>query len=446
MTDSADIQEGALTKEQRQRGQSALIRSAGCTFAFMICSLGAVGTLFLLTQGASPFQIGVLATLFQTSQVSQLIGLRVLPRVGKARLRASSDMIALVPIILLVAIAWWGGTGQITVWVTLAIFAVILSVRAVGGTAWWPLLQDNTAGDATGVFFARIRRWLRLEEIVLPLLIGAYLGGRPETSRFVLPFLIGAGALILGAMHIRKVPETPTAPNRGMLWVRLRLAGRVRSVRWFLVFLWVYTFIVTLAMPFWVVMLKVRGLPVSHVVWVVTAAPVGHVLGLGLWSRIADRHGGRSAIAITLAGQVVLGLAWLVLPGGHWALMLWGVSFFLLWGFLDGGFLMGRTLVMMDSVPTVYQADAFTLVTITWGIAGGMGGLLGGLMFQWFTEHPGTLFAEGRTIYLAAVQVALVLVFLARGRLSGHREQTPARRLVAALLFRMFSARKAGAA
>jgi hypothetical protein len=72
-------------------------------------------------------------------------------------------------------------------------------------------------------------------------------------------------------------------------------------------------------------------------------------------------------VTLSVVGSAILGLGWLALPGESWALtiggvkiggvMAWAVAFYLLWGFVEGGILMGRTTAMLVAVPSVYQAD-----------------------------------------------------------------------------------------
>ena len=55
-------------------------------------------------------------------------------------------------------------------------------LQQLGNTAWWPLVQDSTAGEAMGAFMTRMRMRQRLVDLCLPILIGIYLGAQPSSE------------------------------------------------------------------------------------------------------------------------------------------------------------------------------------------------------------------------------------------------------------------------
>jgi MFS family permease len=246
---------------------------------------------------------------------------------------------------------------------------------------------------------------------------------------------------LAAAMFIRRVPERALVVTQTGLLLRMRLALGVPSVRAYLRLVVQSFFTESLILPFFVVMLRSRGLPDGYIVLMGAAAAVGHVAGLQLWARSVDTHGGRPALSMTLVGVALQGLAWLALPtvpagATHlvaiWPLLAWSGGFYLLWGFFRGGFLMGRTHFLLEAVPHQFQTDGFTLVRLAEAAGGGLGALLGGLAFQALTAHPVTwLGLDGRVLYLAAAQLAMLLVWPAKSRLAGHAQQTTAREYLA---------------
>jgi len=428
------VQGGPLSEPQRRAGQGALTRTALALTVSSLCAFGAVGTLFLMSLGCRPIHVGLLQTAVQVSLIGQVLGLYLLPRVGKVRLFARGDLLQLIPFGLLIGLAVLAGDLSAAVYPALACYAAVLAIRSTGHAGWWPLLQDNTTEQGRGRFFARMRTRLRKQEIVVPLAIGAYLGKNPPPIRFALPFGVGAAAVALGVWFIRAVPETPLAVPTVTVWVRLRLAWRVRAVRRCLLFLFADALFQSLLIPFWIVMLKQRGLPEGQIVWLPALAAAGHIGGLGLSGWMVDHYGGRSVLSITLPCKAALGLAWLFLPADPAWLLAWGGAFYLLWGFVFGAFFMGRTWVLMQAVPDVYQADSFTLTVLSLGIAGAIGSLLGGSIFDHLThDTPSVAGFDGRVLYLAGVQLAWISIWLVKLGLVGHAEQTSARRLMAIL-------------
>ncbi len=428
------IQAGALSEPQRRQGQAALIRTALTLTVSSLCTFGAVGTLFLMSLGARPIHVGLLQTTMQVSLLGQVLGLYLMPRVGKVRLFARGDVLQFIPLGLLIGLAVLAGDSSAAIYLALACYAAVLAIRLTSHAGWWPLLQDNTSEQGRGRFFARMRTRMRILEIILPLAIGAYLGKNPPPIKFALPFSVGAAAVALGVWFIRAVPETPLAAPTVNVWVRLRLAWRVRAVRRCLLFLSADALFQSLLIPFWIVMLKQRGLPAGQIVWLPALAAAGHIGGLGLAGWAVDHYGGRSVLSISLPCKAALGLAWLLLPVEPAWLLLWGAGFYCLWGFVFGTFFMGRTWVLMQAVPDVYQADSFTLTVLSLGIAGAIGSLLGGFIFDYLTHHPRSFAGfDGRVLYLAGVQLAWISIWLAKLGLVGHDKQTSARRLMAIL-------------
>ena len=422
--------EAVLTEEQRRKGQNAMIYAAAFG-SMMGAALGSPASLFLLGMGAKPLHIGVLATLSQMSIFGQIVGLKLIPTIGKTRLAVAGRITATLPAIGLAALAFSGETGTAIVWLAIGAFAFRHLCYSLADTVWWPLLQDCTVGESVGKFFARLRTRLRTVEILSPLVVGWYLGKHPSTQRFSLPFLSAALAMALAAWKIKSVPERPLVSGEGSLWIRLRESVKVLSVRRYVGFVAGRYFVMAFASTFWVVMLNARGLPVSYFIWLTSVVALGHVCALHQWGRLVDRHGPRAAITVTLVPHGLMGLAWLMLPDGGLPLVCWAVSYYLLWGLFEGGCLMGQTTAMMHSIPVANQAEGFIVANYANAISGMLGGLLGGLCFQWATDHSHGLWGiDSRLIYLAASQLLFVGAWWLSTRLVGYTEQTPLRHLV----------------
>jgi len=432
-----EVVEYSLSESQRRGGKAGLIRIAAAT-SLTGTTFSSIITLFLLRLGASPLQIGLLATFRQLAVLSQMWGLQLMPKVGKARFGGIARASSLPAAVFVIALACSGMTGTAAIWLTIGTFAVWEMLNSIASLAWWPLIQDNTAGDAVGEFFARLRTRLRSIEVVAPLLVGWYLGKHPDPERFVLPFSIGLIATAVGAWMFRKVPGLPSVVQEERLLPRLHQVWKVLSVRRFLAFIWARSFVAALSTTFWVVMLTARGLPVSYFVWLGAISALGNVFGLRWWGRLVDEHGGRPAITITVLPQAALGIAWLFLPNSGSPLLYWAGGFYLIWGALEGGLLMGQTSAMMSAIPNNYQAEAFAFVSYAGAVSAMLGGLLGGVFFQHATNHSGGLWGiDSRQLYLAGTQILFLGSWWASTRLPGYAEQTPVRKLVKKVLDRI---------
>ena len=425
-----EANEAVLHEKQRRKGQNAMILAAAFG-SMMSAALASPASLFLLGMGAKPFHIGVLATLSQMSILGQIAGLKLIPSIGKTRLAVTGRIMAALPAIGLTALALSIKTGPAIVWLAIGAFAFRSFCYSFADTVWWPLLQDCTTGDPVGKFFARLRTRLRTVDILSPLVVGWYLGKHPSTQRFALPFMFAAVAMVLAAWMMKSVPERNSVSGERGLLSRLHEAAKVLSIRSYIGYVSGRCFVLAFSSTFWVVMLNARGLPVSYFLWLTSISALGHVCLLHFWGRLVDSHGPRAAITVTTIPQGLLGLAWLMLPSAGTPLVCWAISYYLVCGFFEGGCLMGKTAAMMQSMPIANQAEGFALANYASAISGMLGGLLGGVCFQWATDHSRGLWGiDSRLIYLAASQLLLIVAWRSSTRLVGYTEQTPVRHLV----------------
>ena len=169
-------------------------------------------------------------------------------------------------------------------------------------------------------------------------------------------------------------------------------------------------------------------------VWLVAAQALGHMVGLRLWGRVVDSHGGRPALSISLSCLAALGLAWAFVPHDLVALRIWALGFYFVFGFLLGGYMMGRTWNLISVVPPMYQTDAFTAANIANFTSGALGSLVGGLIFHQLTKVESALWGiEPTVIYLVAVQLLLLASWRAKHQLRHVAPQRSARELMTAV-------------
>jgi hypothetical protein len=436
----AQTPEEVLPEAERRRGQTALIRTALCNSVVQSIVQGNVSTVFILGMGGQAIHIGIRSTLANLAPFGQLLGVRLIPRWGKARLGVYGRLCAALPLTLLIGISFVAGyLGSAAPWVAVGAFALLSAINVIGNTGWWPLLQDNTAGETIGTFFSRMRFKLRVMEVGLPMLVGFFLGRDPTSWRFCVPFAMGLGAVLAAASLMRHVPERKGGGSKVGLWEGLHSALAVPAVRSYLAFASVYTLVTACSMAFWAVMLKDQGLSTAVIVWLVPAGAVGHMAGLGFWSRLVDKHGSRAPLTSMIIAQSALGLAWLILPPAGWLLMLWAALFYVVRGFLHGGLLMGDTQAMMHAIPAAHQTNGFTLTRLSDAIFGGVGSFLGGLIFQTLSDSGLTLGGfDVRVLFLCLMQVAIITSLLPSRRLGRHERETPTRQVAMRLWNRLW--------
>lgn len=417
-----------LSREAVRHGQALLIRYlvGGSVINALVTSIAA---LFLLSLGATPFHLGLLATLSQIDKLMRLVGIPLMGRLGKARLLALGRALSGLATGGLVAVAFAGG-GSADIGLALLALGARGLLLHTGNTAWWPLVQDNTAGAAIGSFLTRMRLRQRLIEIGLPLAVGSYLGTHPEPSRFGLPFAGAVLATFLSAWYARGVSARPVAPSDSGLWQRLRRVMALPAIRRYSGYLMVRAFLYSASYPFFVVVLTRRGLPFSQAVWLISVMALGQIVSLYFWGRLVDAYGTRPAITLSLALLVGASPAWLLLPGHGGALLVWAAAFYLGFGVVEAGLQMGHTRAMMGVVPAEYQGEGFAVVIYASALGGGVGGLLGGAAFEWVAGRAPVAGLEPALLYLAALQAAVVFQWLMSRRLEGYSSEAGVRDLL----------------
>ena len=423
--EDTDIDDTA-SQASRRKSQSRLVAIAvsGSTNNALLTS---IVPLFLLSLGASPFLIGLVATSTHIQKMGRVVGLQFMHRTGKAGLFFWGRIGSLPAGIALALLAFQGGAGVWAAWIGLAVFTIRGTVQQMGNTAWWPLVQDNTASGAIGSFLTRMRLQQRLLELVLPLVVGWYLGSQPIANDFALPFALALLSTFAGAFLARGVVEkNQPLSNEGLL-LRLRQVIAEPPMRAYAFFVMARTAVLSATFPLWVVALTDWGLPVSYFVWMTPVQALGYMAALHTWGRMVDRHGSRGVLTITLILQAAMAPAWLFLPTGLPWIALWASAIHLLWGALDGGHQMGQSRAMLDAVSPAYQAEGFAIAIYASALGGIVGGITGGALFQWAPALAGE---RGPLFYLAAAQLAFVATWLLSTRLAGYREQTPVHRLL----------------
>lgn len=422
-TENAPDSEPSIPSKLRRKSRDRLVWVAvsGSTNNALLTS---IVPLFLLSLGASPFLIGLIATSNHVQKMGRVIGLQYMHRVGKAGLfiwgRAGSAPFGMA----LAALAYWGGNGLWAAWIGLLLFSLRGTLQQVGNTAWWPLVQDNTDGGPVGSYLAHMRLRQRLLELVLPLGVGWYLGAQPGSDRFALPFALALLSTVAGALVVRGIGEKRQQPPQEGLSRRLYSVLQTRPMRRYCAFVTARMGIMAATQPLWVVVLTGYGLPVSYFVWMTPVTALGYMVGLRGWGRLVDAHGPRSSLSITLTLQALLALAWLYLPDEPLEIAAWAGAVYFFWGALEGGQQMGQSRAMLDAVSDEYQAEGFALAIYASAVGGVAGGALGGALFQWM---------QGQTLelyYMTAAQAGLVIPWLLSTRMAGYGQQTSVRQLL----------------
>jgi hypothetical protein len=424
-----------IPEADRRRGQRRLV-GLGISGSFNGNLIGQTTSLFLLALGGGPFHIGLLATLSSLNQAVNLPAVLLMRRWGKVALMVRVRVLATTGAIALVVLAFVGTPGPGMVWLAIAFIGVRTLFMNVGNVAWWPLVRDNTAGSSMPAFLARMRIGQRAGELVLPLAIGWHLGTHPEPRQFGWLYALAIISTLAGALFVRGVCERREAAAAEGLLDRVRALARITSIRRYFMFALARNLVFTSMVPFFVVALTERGMPIIHFVWMASVVALGQLLTLYAWGRLVETYESRAVLTFSLLGCAVLGLFWLILPTGVTALTLAAAGFYLAWGTLEGGLSMGLTQAMMISVPEQNQGEGFSLIAYASAMGGAAGGLLGGVTFDWANRLPDGHLIEPEIVYLVLAHAAIGIVYLLLRKTEGYAQQASLTELLGKLMLR----------
>jgi len=135
---------GEMSKNNRRNNQDKLIKASITNSVNNSISIsGNVSSLFLLTLGATPMHIGIMATLNQSFPFVKILGLKILPFLGRSRLCAWGRLLAFFPLLGLILIAMSNRGGVNMVILAIALYAIRGFFVTCGNTSWQPLVQDS---------------------------------------------------------------------------------------------------------------------------------------------------------------------------------------------------------------------------------------------------------------------------------------------------------------
>ena len=163
--------------------------------------------------------------------------------------------------------------------------------------------------------------------------------------------------------------------------------------------------------------------------WLGTISAIGSIIGIGRWGQESDKRGSRWVMSVAMIPMAGLSILWILAPIGGIQLFIWAALLYLVNGFLGSGLELAKTRAMVQAVPFESQAEGFTMAFYFQAIGGGIGGVLGGLIFNKLSENSGSFLGLSyRQLYLAFMQFLTLPVWLLsrnlRDRFSGGRELT----------------------
>ena len=358
-------------------------------------------TAFALLVGASNLHIGILTAIPFASQALQIVAVVTIERIQMrkavvvvAYLVAYSTWIpvALIPFILDVPHA-----GAVTL---LLLFVVIRGIAtSFVTTGWNSWLRDFIPAGSAGQFFGRRLRMATIAAIITGL--GAavfadwwkgFANANDEVFGYSIAFLFGSVILGYSAVgFISRIPEprmvSSSSRSLGSTFKNVVAPFADTDFRKFINFLFIFYFVINLAVPFFAVyMLKRLDMPLSLVVGFGVLSQISSVIFYQVWGNWADRFGSKAILSISasLYFLVIIGWTFTTLPDRHGGTIPILVFMHLLLGVALAGVNIGVTALRMKMAPANQATSYMAAASLAQNVGAGIAPLMGGAFADFF--------------------------------------------------------------
>lgn len=390
-----------LSDEESRRGQRWLIWEGTAQMGFNSITGSGFVAAFALLLGANNFQIGMLAALPFLTMPLQVVTVGLVERLRRRKLisvvgwllsQALWIPIALIPLFLAVP-------GASAISALLALVGVQSLFTAIQNAAWNSWLRDLVPQKTMGEFFARRLRYATLAAMGFGLAAAVFVdfwrnntAPQSEAIGYTIAILAGALTLGLGSPLFRSFmpePEMPPAQGRS-IFSALADPFRDRNYRVLLLFHFLWSFSIQLAVPFFAVyMLTKLGLPVSAVLGLSVLSQAFNVMFLRVWGPLADRVGNKAVISVTssMLLLVILGWTFTTMPERYFFTVPLLVILHILAGIASAGVNVATSTIGFKMAPHG-QATAYLAATsVVANLGAGLGPLIGGRLADFFSVH-----------------------------------------------------------
>jgi MFS family permease len=378
------------TKEQRKRTIKLAISSTIISTIAGTCIGNNIITLLAVDLGAGPVFVGFLTFAGAFPVVFRAFTMSTMERVGKKRLLVYWTTIGTIFILPMLAVPPLAQRSadyfRLCLWIIMFSSAVRYTLFALGDTGWFPILQDSVPRSITGRFFASMRVAWQTALLIATLAVAWLLKG--EGHAFWKFEVLFAAALLLHVIKvftfIPMVERPPHPPREGSPSIVERMLEALREapMRAYLMYLVTYTFAMSVTGQFRLMMLKEEAhYSNAFIIFTTSLAPVGAILTLRLWGRIADRFGNRAILNITHLGMILSCCAWVFVHNSVTGMLLTTFLYFIMSVFGSGTGIV-QTRYMMHIVP-VEKQYYITICNVASGVVSGLAPLIGGFFLDW---------------------------------------------------------------
>jgi MFS family permease len=370
----------------------------GLSTVFSNITGGVLLSNFLFDLGASPVEIGMLASLPMLTNLLQPLGALLSNRTTSRRdyglwIFLPSRLLWLLLVAGIVCVDRAAAAPKQLVYLTLALLLITNILGALGGASWMSWVAALVPRQLRGRYYSNRNIVCSLANLLcLPIgsfIVSNWQGTEIAGYGIALGIAIVFGLVGLGCQQLAidinpQDYRRPTQPEES-LFAGLTAALADRNLVIFLIYFALWAFAVNLSTPFFnLYMLDNLDVDLN---WVTLFSSIGtgtNMLMLLVWGRIIDRFGSRRLLIGAGLMVVMMPLFWLLagLPQVQAQLWIYLAVFHIFWGGMWAAIDLGNNNIQIEIVPIEHHATFFAIAAAVAGISGAFGTTMGGMLMQ----------------------------------------------------------------
>lgn len=362
-----------------ERTMRLSIAEGSVTQIFLNWTSGSVLIGYMLHFGASPFEIGLVASVPLLAQMISPFAAWLAALAGSRKhLTAALATLGRGLWVLAAFLPQLGIPDPLKP--AFLVFIVMISsiFQSAAGTLWAAWMGDVVPDEKRGSYFGTRAGIVGLIGMFASLGAGWFLDTVAVPLNFQIVLLVSVVCAAVGIYLYLLHYEPPTTASKASLIATFQEPWRDANFRKFLLFGVYWQFTVLLAAPFvfpyFLDQLQMSFTQVS--IWSVIASSCAFVT-LSLWGRIADRVGNKAVLAVgTFLAGVALPSCWIVAGLTGNLNFIWASAVFdaIAWGAIGPAIFN----LALASAPKANRTAFIAMYSLTTGAAGFLGGLLSG--------------------------------------------------------------------
>ena len=374
----------------------------GLSTVFSNVTGGVLLSSFLLDLGASPFQIGMIASLPMVANLLQPLGALLSNRTNS---RHDYGIWTFLPsrllwLALLIGIIFRDTIQDSSVqlvYLTLTLVVVSNILAALGSASWMSWLAALVPPQLRGRYYSVRNIVSNIASLIsLPIasfVISNWQGGTIAGYGIVLSISILAGLVSLTCQHFMIDINPQKYHNKSWQedhqknpFSNLIAPLKNRNLVIFLIYFAIWGFAVNLSTPFFnLYMLENLGVDVTWVTLLNSLSNGANMLMLLVWGRLSDRFGNRPLLIFAGLAIAITPLFWLLTSLDQIQAQLW-IYLLIFHLFLGGTWAaidLGTNNIQIGIAPSQHHATFFAIASAVAGVGSALGTTVGGTLAQY---------------------------------------------------------------